>query len=602
MAIALSSSTGAPQAGRPVPHTRLGLRWAIYCRISGRQGVRTGDDDDDTVSLDTQEAAIRELIDRLDPAGTIVESLVIREVHTGVELFTRPKLTRLREAVRRGEVDAIACYQPKRWTRDPDHAGYLRSELREYRVTLRYALDDPGDDEAGALVGYVQHWSGKQEHKTISEQTHRARARLVHMGHAWVGCKAPYGLRWRFETIQHPDGRVEHKRVGWDIDPTESAVVAGLFAGLLAGQTLRGMTRDLTERGVLSPKGRAGWTHGVVKDLLESVVYTGEAYGLRYHRDKSDQYVGQHGASAGRLKCRDKLRPTDEWVRLPDGYAPQLVDRRTFDATQQILAGLQRGGREPIAPDVSLMRGGRARCASCGRSLVVQTRARVVKPDRPGKPGPKPKRESGRRIALACQGRKEWDRCLAPAWIAAQTLDEAVKRLARRVYEHPEVIAEQAELHRKNDPTEADLAAVEQTLAEITRQQQSLTLVAAQITDPDAAAPLALRLEQLAKQQRQAQQDRADLLKRRAGWEASQRFLESFAAVAQRVRARLDSFGHAQWQEAIDALQIGAVVQRATAEGDHYRLTMQLEGVVTADLLRKLVDDLKYSRLEAASA
>jgi hypothetical protein len=48
-------------------------------------------------------------------------------------------------------------------------------------------------------------------------------------------------------------------------------------------------------------------------------------------------------------------------------------------------------------------------------------------------------------------------------------------------------------------------------------------------------------------------------------------------------------------------LQLGAVVQQATAEGDHYRLTMQLEGVVTAELLRKLAGDLKYSRLEAAS-
>src|SRR5207247_5237431 len=114
-----------------------------------------------------------------------------------------------------------------------------------------------------------------------------------------------------------------------------------------------------------------------------------------------------------------------------------------------------------------------------------------------------------------------------------QTLDDAAKRLARGVYEHPEVIAEQAELHRKNDPTEADLTVVQQTLAEIARQQQSLTLVAAQITDPDAAAPLAVRIEQLAKQQRQAQQDRADLLKRRAGWEASQRFLESLATIAQ---------------------------------------------------------------------
>src|ERR671926_597172 len=98
------------------------MRWAIYARISVDKGSRS-DDDADTVSLETQEDGCRELIACLDPEATIVEPLVLREVWTGIELFARPKLSRLREAVRRREIDAIACYQPKRWTRDPEHAG-----------------------------------------------------------------------------------------------------------------------------------------------------------------------------------------------------------------------------------------------------------------------------------------------------------------------------------------------------------------------------------------------------------------------------------------------------------------------------------------------
>jgi hypothetical protein len=393
---------------------------------------------------------------------------------------------------------------------------------------------------------------------------------------------------------------VEHKRIGWDADPAESAIVAGLFAGLLAGKTLRGMARQLTERGVLSPKGRAGWTHAVVKDVLEAQVYTGEAHGLRYQRDKSDQYIGQHGASAGRLKYRDKLRPSEEWVKLPDGYAPQIIARQTFEAAQQILAGLQRGGRKPADPHVSLMRGGRARCASCGRAMVIETQKRRHKPDRPGKPGPKPR--SGPLVSLACHGKGDWDRCPRPAWISAERLDQAAKQLARRIYEHPEAIAEQAELHRQNDPTEADLAVVEQTLAELERQQQSLALVAAQISDPDAAAPLALRLEQLAQQKRQAQQDRADLLGRRAGWEASRQFLDSFTSLASRVSARLDAFDHDEWQQAIDALQISAVVQPAKAGGDRYQLTTRLEGVFTEELIRRLASEPICTGMVEASA
>jgi len=377
-------------------------------------------------------------------------------------------------------------------------------------------------------------------------------------------------------------------------------VVAGLFAGLLAGQTIRGMARDLTERGVLSPMGRAGWTHGVVKGILESRVYTGEAHGLRYQRDKSDQYIGRHGASAGRLKYRDKLRPADEWVKLPDGYAPQIIDRQTFDAAQQMLSRLKRGGSQPAVTEASLMRGGRARCNSCGRALVMQTQEKTLKPDRPGKPGPKA--QPGRRVFLACHGKGQWDRCPSPVWISAKTLDGAAKQLARRIYEHPEAIAEQAELHRRNDPTEADLAVVEQTLAELGRQQQSLALVAAQITDPDAAAPLVVRLEQIAQQKRQAMQDHAELLERRAGWEASRRFLDSFTALASRVSARLDAFGYEEWQQAIDALQISAVVRPASGGGDRYQLTTRLEGVFTEDLVRKLASEAKYTGVVEGNA
>lgn len=594
-----SISTTTQRTAKP----RTGLRWAIYCRVSTKQqSIDIGGDPTDKVSLSDQQSTCRDLIARLDPTGTIDARHVFKEVHTGIDLSSRREMSRLREMIRNREVDAIACYHPYRWTRHHHHYGYLRTELDEAGVFVRFALDDPGEGAGADLVGMIQAWSGNQDHHRISENTHNARRALVRRGSAWAGCKAPYGLRWRYRADQRSSGRVDQVRIGWDVEPTEAAVVASLFADLLAGKTLRGMARELTERGVRSPKGRAGWTHGVVKDLLESVIYTGEAYGLRYQRDKSDQYIGQRGASAGQPKYRDKILPSDEWVRLPDGYAPQIVDRDTFDAAQRALASIQRGGRQPIDPSVSLMRGGRARCASCGRALVIHTRERTVRPDRPGKPGPKPNPGAGRRIGLICHGRKAWDRCLAPAWIGAQMLDDAVKRLARHIYEHPEVIAEQAELHRQNDPTEADLVIVKQTLADVEQQQQSLAMVAGRITSPEAIAPLAHRLEQLADQQRKAQQDRADLLKRRAGWEASQRFLEGFASSAHRVRERLDSFGHAEWQEAIDALQIGAVVQPSTTDGDRYRLTIHLAGIVTAELLAKLDEELKYRCLAGVSA
>src|SRR5262245_45781760 len=116
-------------------------------RISGKQGTKTGDDDDDTVSLETQEQRCRDMIAALDPTGCVVEPLVLREVWTGVELFSRPKLMQeLLPAIRSGRIDAVACFHPWRWARDPDHAGYLYSEMDHRGVHIRFVEEDPGDD------------------------------------------------------------------------------------------------------------------------------------------------------------------------------------------------------------------------------------------------------------------------------------------------------------------------------------------------------------------------------------------------------------------------------------------------------------------------
>jgi hypothetical protein len=222
--------------------------------------------------------------------------------------------------------------------------------------------------------------------------------------------------------------------------------------------------------------------------------------------------------------------------------------------------------------------------------MVVKTYQRVVKPDRPNKPGPKPRTDGAPRVMLVCTGYGGWNRCPAPVSIITERLDDAVKRLARLIYEHPDVLAEQAELHRESDPTAEDLATVERTLAEIKRQQSSLALVAGQITSAEAAAPLVAQLEVLAERKKQAEADRDELRRRRAGWEQSRRYLEAFADQAAIVSARLDGFGHAEWQDAIDALGLQATVYPAASPspGGRYTLRVAYDGVLTARLLAAL--------------
>ena len=547
-----------------------GHRWAIYCRISVDQGHRG--DAGDSVSMETQEAGCRALIERLDPDARIVEPMVLREVWTGVELFQRPKLTLLREAIRRGEIDAVACYQPKRWTRDPHHGGYLQTELREYGVALRFAQDDPGDGDAGTRVGFVQHFTGAAEHRDILERTMRARVAMVHAGQAYTACrKPPYGLRWSFKAEVKRDGRQVMKRDKWEEHPAEAPVVQFMFAQALQGASYRALADQLTKRGTPAPFGSDYWHFSTVRLILINRVYTGKVASLRTYRDPDDTYIGQNGKSAGRKIKRRKLKAEQDWVAIPDGFAPVLIEPETFEAVQGVLAsGYNRGGRKMRHPEITLMAGGRTSCGVCGGSMTTHYSGGLVRRQPP---------------SLACR-HKNHGKDTRPA-IQCALLDDAVKQVAALILEHPEVIRQQADLHRQQDPTVADLEMVERALLDIERRVQSVLLATQQVTSPEAASMVALQLESLIDQRKRAQQERNEILQRRAGWEAVQGMLTSFATICDRVKERLNAFDHTAWQEAVDALGITA---RVWPEGhpSRYQIKVRLDELLTPSLLEKL--------------
>src|SRR5689334_21018302 len=89
-------------------------RCAVYCRVSSAA-------QEDNHSLATQEATCREYAAR---QGWAVVS-VYREVHTGAELFERPQLTLLREAMRRGEFDVLLVHALDRLSRKQTHQGLI---------------------------------------------------------------------------------------------------------------------------------------------------------------------------------------------------------------------------------------------------------------------------------------------------------------------------------------------------------------------------------------------------------------------------------------------------------------------------------------------
>ena len=89
---------------------------ALYCRVS------TSGQEEDGTSLDTQEERCRHYA--TEQGYLIDEAHVYREVYTGTELWQRPKLTALREAIRKGCVTHLVAYAIDRLSRDPVISGW----------------------------------------------------------------------------------------------------------------------------------------------------------------------------------------------------------------------------------------------------------------------------------------------------------------------------------------------------------------------------------------------------------------------------------------------------------------------------------------------
>src|SRR4051812_23185049 len=83
------------------------LRCVVYCRVSSAG-------QEENSSLSTQEQKCREYA--LKNGWDVVD--VYRDVHTGAELFERPKLGRLREMVRAKGANIVLIYALDRLSRN----------------------------------------------------------------------------------------------------------------------------------------------------------------------------------------------------------------------------------------------------------------------------------------------------------------------------------------------------------------------------------------------------------------------------------------------------------------------------------------------------
>lgn len=510
------------------------MRAALYARVSS-----TNQETDGT-SLGTQEARCR--AHASDRHYHVDEAHVYREVHTGTELWERTQLTKLRQAIRHREIDVAIVYAIDRLSRDPVHLGVVLSEADHAGVQVEFVTEPLDASPEGQLIRFVRGYAAKIEHEKIRERAMRGQLARIQSGRLLGAGKPLYGYRWR-----------DHTRSALDIDPVTGRVARRVFADVASGKALRRLATELTAEGVPTPTGKTQWSIQTLHDILHHPNYTGRARAW-WRRPLGKAKVNRFDEA--------------EAVELPEGTIPPLVDETTWEAVQQRLTlnKLQspRNNRHPLS---MLLRTGFARCGYCGRALTGKTR-----------------NDRGGVVTYRCTRILPHTCRLS---IDAKILDAAVWERVEAILTRPEIVAREIERLRKDDPTEADLAAVDKSVAEVERQLANMTDAISMAINADALATLVARLDQESAQKSRLLEEREGILRRREAWLSAESQLGSLTEWCRTVAARLGHLTYEEKRLALEALGVQATVYRKDHD-PRYVITasIPMDGSITSETPR----------------
>lgn len=267
-------------------------------------------------------------------------------------------LRMIADATASGDFQAILCWDGARFGRfDSIEAGYYIYPLRKAGVYLDTVTEGITDwnDSTGRIVGNVKQEGKHQQLLDLSANVTRGQLEAV-MNGSWLGSR-PYGYQ-----IQ---GERKNKRLVLD-EPSKVEIVRRIFREFVEERrSMKNIANRLNAEGILSPSGRVkGWRFDSIKVILENLVYTGDYAGCRwsygkYHRIKG----GRVAKSTGRTR-----NPQSEWIIRRDHH-DAIIDRRTYDRAQAILA-VGKTGRSPYPVESNpYILSGLLRCGRCGRPL-----------------------------------------------------------------------------------------------------------------------------------------------------------------------------------------------------------------------------------------
>lgn len=248
---------------------------------------------------------------------------------------------RMRRDIRAGNVRAVVAWDQRRLTRADEGrsswATFRRLCERGGVEAIYYAADADITFDGGSAVGdKVKAIMNSEEVKATKLAVHRTFASRVAKGLPKNGL-APYGYEWGF----NDDGDRTFLVV-----PERATVVREIADRLIAGETGAAICRDLTGRGVESPRG-GEWAPGMLRRLITTPRLAG------YHAERED-------STRKRLIAGDRGR----WEPILSDETWRAV-LRVFNAP----APGPTGGTRTRRPFAKHLLSGMLTCGRCGHSM-----------------------------------------------------------------------------------------------------------------------------------------------------------------------------------------------------------------------------------------
>lgn len=294
--------------------------------------------------------------------------------------LNRPALNELMQDARHGEFELLIVGKYDRFSRSQVQQAVAIYQLEQYGVKIESVSEPVPDGIVGTFIRQSFAFAAEVELYKIRDRTTSGRKARIRAGKILAGGMPLYGYLW---TNPHE----KHGKDAYIPDPETEWVVRLIYEMVLAGRSLRSISAELEERGILTPgqvlqsrgqlaEGRtcsSVWRLSTLKRILSNPAYIGKHSNWRSVTEE----VREKDPITGEIRTVSRTRDLDadspDRIYLPEAACPALVDDATFNAAQLILKrNKEEAARNLGDAEGVLLRNGFAVCGYCKRNMVAK--------------------------------------------------------------------------------------------------------------------------------------------------------------------------------------------------------------------------------------